>query len=299
MSTPVEATTVIPASAGMTGAVRSPQTRESSSRARPGISSPAGQATLTGVGSLVSTSSTSGRRRFRVADHPEWLMLAVAAAAWIALALMLGWLTGSGGVIGGHHHGAAGPSHTHSFDGQLLSWTVMVVAMMLPTTVPHLRYLAFNTRRSRRQRSIALFVLGYLAVWLVPGLALAVVPSPAPAALIAIAVLTAGAWELTPAKRRALRRCCRTHPVGYAGASADASAVEYGLRHGVNCLLVSGVAMAALMLAGHPWWATVALAVAMAAQKLLSRPERWRAMIAIGWLASGLAVAGAAVLPAA
>lgn len=248
------------------------------------------------AGYPVPIGATSGRTRFRLSDHPEWLALAVAASAWVWLVSSLGWLTAGGAAFGGHHHDPAAPPHMHSFDAHLLIWTVMVVAMMLPTTVPHLRYLAFNTRRSRRQRSIALFLLGYLAVWLVPGLALAPVPSPLPAALVAAGVVVAGVWELTPVKRRALRRCCRTWPVGYAGASADAGAVEYGLRHGVICLLVGGPAMVALMLAGHPWWATVALTVVMAAQKLLSRPERWRAMVALGWLASGLAVAGAALL---
>ncbi len=238
------------------------------------------------------------RGRDRLGRHPEWPALLIAAVAWGWLALALGWL-GPGGwtLLPGHHHGTVGASgHPHSIDDQLLIWVVMVLAMMLPTTVPHLRYLAFNTRTSRRQRAIGLFLLGYLAVWSVPGLALAVVPSPVPAALVAAAVLAAGGWELTPVKRRALRRCCRTWPVGYAGPRADAAAVEYGLRHGAVCLLVGGPAMAALMLAGHPWWATVALAVVMTAQKLLSRPERWRAIVAIGWVASGLAVAGSALL---
>ena len=33
-------------------------------------------------------------------------------------------------MIGGHHHGAAGPSHTHSFDGQLLSYTDAALAAL-------------------------------------------------------------------------------------------------------------------------------------------------------------------------
>lgn len=236
--------------------------------------------------------------RDQLSRHPEWLTLLLAAAAWTWLAVALGWFHAGGGsvLLPGHQHGPVGTSEPpHSIDDNLLIWVAMVIAMMLPTTVPHLRYLAFNTRASRRQRSIALFLLGYLAVWLAPGLTLAFIESP-PAALVAAAVLAAGLWELAPVKRRALRRCCRTWPVGYAGPRADAGAVEYGLRHGVVCLLVGGPAMVALMLAGHPWWATVALTVVMAAQKLLSRPERWRAMVAIGWLASGVAVAGAAML---
>lgn len=240
------------------------------------------------------------RRRVRdwLGRHPEWLALSLAAAAWVWLALALGWFNPAGGstLLPGHHHGPVGASEpVHSIDDRLLIWVVMVVAMMLPTTVPHLRYLGFNTRTSRRQRSVALFLLGYFAVWLVPGFALSLAGATAPG-WIAAAVLAAGTWELTPLKRRALRRCCRTWPVGYSGAPADAAAVEYGLRHGVVCLLVTGPAMVALMLAGHPWWATVALTGVMAAQKLLERPDRWRTMVAIGWLASGVAVAGSVLL---
>lgn len=236
--------------------------------------------------------------RDRLGRHPEWLALLAAAAAWGWLALALGWFTPTGAatLLPGHHHGPAGASEApHSADAQLLIWAAMVIAMMLPTTVPHLRYLGFNTRASRRQRAVALFLLGYLAVWLAPGFVLTLV-GVTPSWVLVVAVLIAGAWEWTPLKRRALRRCCRTWPVGYAGASADAAAVEYGLRHGGICLLATGPAMVALMLAGHPWWATAALAVVMAAQKLLSHPERWRTMVAIGWLASGVAVAGSALL---
>lgn len=236
--------------------------------------------------------------RDRLTRHPEWLALLTAAAGWVWLALALGWFTpgSASALLPGHHHGPSdGSAPPHSVDDQLLVWLVMVVAMMLPTTVPHLRYLGFNTRTTRRQRTLALFLLGYLAVWTAPGLALALA-GPAHPWIVVATVLLAGAWELTPVKRRALRRCCRTWPVGYAGPSADAAAVEYGLRHGVTCLAVSGPAMVVLMLAGHPWWATVALAAVMAAQKLVSRPERWRTLVAIGWLASGVAAAGAVLL---
>jgi len=224
--------------------------------------------------------------------HPEWLVLLLAAAGWTLLAFVL---AGSVGHLADHHTPAQhAPVAAASFDQLLVTWLVMVVAMMLPTTVPHLRYLAFNTRASRTQRSILLFVLGYLGVWFAPGVLVALLPVPVTAVVLAAGILAAGVWELTPVKRRALRRCCRTWPVRYSGAAADASAVEYGLRHGVVCLLVSGPPMVALMLAGHPWWASVVLAVVMAAQKLLAQPERWRAAVAIGWLAAGLAMAGIA-----
>ena len=223
-------------------------------------------------------------------DHPEWLTLTLSAVLWVPLAWTL-----AGTVTLDHHHGSDGAPHPSAgFDTHLLIWTLMVAAMMLPTTIPHLRYVGFATRVRRRQRSVLLFALGYLSVWTLPGFTFALLPLPIGSAMVALAVMTAAAWELTPIKQQALRRCCRTWPIRYAGAAADSSALEYGVRHGAICLLVSGPAMIVLMLAGHPWWATVALAVLRAAQKLLSDPLRWRTVVALGWLAAALAVAGVA-----
>ena len=224
-------------------------------------------------------------------DHPEWLILAIAALAWIPLLWTL-----AGTFTLDHHHGrTAAPEPVRGYDTHLALWLLMAVAMMLPTTVAHLRYVGFGTRASRRQRSILLFALGYLTAWTLPGFATALVPQPAALTTVVIAVLFAAGWELTPVKRRALRACCRTSPVRYGGSVADSAAVEYGLRHGGRCLLVSAPAMIALMLGGHPWWAAIALALVMAGQKLLSEPVRWRTVVALGWLGTALAVAGVAL----
>ena len=224
-------------------------------------------------------------------DHPEWLILTIAALAWIPLLWTL-----AGTFTLDHHHGpAAAPEPIGGYDTHLAMWSMMAVAMMLPTTVPHLRYIGFGTRVSRRQRSILLFALSYLTAWTLPGFAIALVPQPAAPVAVVIAVLFAAGWELTPVKRRALRACCRTSPVRYRGPVADSAAAEYGLRHGGRCLLGSGPAMIALMLGGHPWWATVALALVMAGQKLLSEPVRWQTVVALGWLGAALAVTGVAL----
>ena len=256
----------------------------------------------------VAGRAASARRFDVVRDHPEWLVLLVSLAGWVWLGTVLAGAASTPGAQAGHaghQHGPvqgdpfALPAASGSaamavapiFAAHLGVWLAMTIAMMLPTTVPHVRYIGFAVRESRRQRAILWFGFGYLVVWLAPGMLLAVLP-PAPPMAVAIAVLVAGAWEWTPVKRRMLRRCCRTWPVRYAGPASDASALEYGIRHGLTCLAVSGPAMAALMLAGHPWWATAALSVLMAAQKLLSAPDRWRTPVAIGWLAGGVALTG-------
>lgn len=229
-----------------------------------------------------------GDRTRRLEDHPEWLVLALAALAWI------GFFVSSGSGLAGAHSHEAGA--TGSSVDPLLTWMLMVIAMMLPSTAPHLRYVGFGVRRAVRQRAVLLFVLGYLTVWTLPGLLLTLLP-PVPLPALAVLLLATAAYELTPVKSRALRTCCRTSPVRYSGTAADASAVEYGLRHGWVCLVASGPGMAALMLAGHAWWAVVVGTAVMCGQKLLNESRRWRLPVALGWFAAGVAVLSVAALP--
>ena len=227
---------------------------------------------------------TSGRLSAWRRNHPEFLALLIAAGAWVLLGGLLS-------ATAGHHHGG----QAGSYDQHLTVWVAMVPAMMLPTTLPHLRYVGFATQAARTQRSVLLFSLGYGAVWLLLGLVVAAVPQPLTGWPLALVVAAAGGWEVSRIKGRALKRCCRTWPVRYTGPAADASAVEFGLRHGAACLLVGGPAMIALMLAGHPWWAAVTLFAVMLGQKLITAPQRWSVAVALGFAAVAVAVAGTAV----
>jgi predicted metal-binding membrane protein len=102
----------------------------------------------------------------------------------------------------------------------LLTWVVMMAAMMLPAAAPVVLAVDRWARRSGRSRLAAVgFLAGYLADWSVAGLgAYAVLaglehryPSPGPPAVRAGAVLlvVAGIWQLTPPPGRRLPRCCR------------------------------------------------------------------------------------------
>ena len=227
-----------------------------------------------GLGSL---SSLAGRR-------PEWSVLAAAAAGWVLLSGLVWWPAGHAG----HHHPA------------LLGWLLMTVAMMLPTTVPAVRYVAFASRRRRRQRSILAFCLGYLASWLALGGVVSAVLALTAGPLLArpdplttaIAQAVAAGWELTGWKRLALRRCHRTYPIRFRGFAADASAAAYGLRHGLTCLGACGPAMTALMVAGHPLVLTAVVSALMFAQLMLRESERWRPAVAVGGVAGALLVLG-------
>ena len=229
--------------------------------------------------------------------HPEWAPLGVSLLCWVPLA-RLAWLPSmmSDPMPGMEHaHSAVRGDIGAAFGHELLVWILMLIAMMLPTTVPAARYVAFASRRARRQRSVLAFGLGYLVAWLPLGvlvsLLLAVLP-PFGAVPVAIAIALAGAWELTPAKRLALRRCHRTSPVRFDGLAADRSAAGFGWKHGRTCVFIGGPAMIALTALGHPVLATVIVAMIMFGQKIIRRPERWTPGLAVGGVLAGLLVLG-------
>jgi predicted metal-binding membrane protein len=169
----------------------------------------------------------------------------------------------------------------------------MVVAMMLPTTAPALRYVAQSSRRTWRPAMAAAFAGAYLGAWMLLAPVAAGVHAFAPASplLPIAALLVAAAWELTPWKRRALRHCHRSMPVRFSGVAAVASVLRFGMRNGLACAAACAPAMLAIAIAGHPLLATVAIAGLLTGEKLLERGERLRP-----WIAATLLVAAALVV---
>jgi predicted metal-binding membrane protein len=132
-------------------------------------------------------------------------------------------------------------------------WTLMTVAMMLPTSWPLLTL--FNTitrQRDDHLRLIALVVAGYLGVWTLFGFLVHsgdrvlhhLVENSAwltsHAWLIGAATfLIAGAYQFTPLKYRCLDKC--RSPFAFIagtwrGVDARKEAFWLGLRHGIFCI---------------------------------------------------------------
>jgi predicted metal-binding membrane protein len=166
----------------------------------------------------------------------------------------------------------------------------MTAAMMLPSAVPA----AGQVARLARRNPTVLFVAGYLAVWTVYGLAAYGLyrflssldtgwlawdergPWVAGAVIVA-----AGIYELTPVKRRSLRRC---RSAGHPG-----SALRSGLAHGLDCVGCSAGLMAVLFVLGVMslvWMALVA--VAIFAEKVLPHGARLAAPLAVVLVALGV-----------
>jgi len=239
--------------------------------------------------------------------RPEWSVLVLVVVAWVGFAV-LAWgppvhvMAMSPGVesaaapMTGHRvsAGSTAPDWAalRAYLRGIAMWEVMVAAMMLPATIPLVRLVAFATRRTRRQRSIGMLCVGYLLAWLPLGAVAAIwhlldVPPRAATAAAVVALVFAGACELTPMKVRALRRCHRTLPIRYSGRAADSSALRLGVVNGQACVLSCGPVMIALVVLGHPAVATVAVGAVMFAQASHRRADGWRGYVAaLGFLAA-------------
>jgi predicted metal-binding membrane protein len=149
-----------------------------------------------------------------------------------------------------------------------LMWTVMMIAMMVPSAGPMI--LAFATINRRRAAAgglavpTAIFLAGYLVAWTAVSLvatlaqwALQAVALLAPETLSVTPVagglllLAAGIWQLTPIKYACLARC--QSPLGFILSEwreGGRGAFVMGLRHGVFCVGCCWTLMALLFVAG-------------------------------------------------
>jgi predicted metal-binding membrane protein len=207
--------------------------------------------------------------------HPEWTAAVVALFAW-ALLVLAPWAGGSG-THSQHAHGSEAP-----WLASVAAWLLMSTAMMVPAALPVIRHAALTTMWRRRQRVVALFVAPYLALWLVFGiLTLAIVDwsrgvlELGRPTLLAVALVAAAAWELTPLKRRSLRAGHLVAPLPPQGLRADAAAAGAALRYGYWSLAGCWALMLAMAVAGAEGLLLMALlAVVIAAQKVLVRGAR-------------------------
>jgi len=174
----------------------------------------------------------------------------------------------------------------------LVSWAVMMAAMMLPATAP-MAVARVRDRPAGRGRATLAFVAGYLLVWSAVGLvAYALVEGVRSLGLGFLAwdqggryvaggaIVAAALFQLTPAKDACLRRC------------RDPHAARNGIEHGVHCVACCWaltVALFALGVMSIGWMAFVAALIA--AERLLPSRLMVQRAIAVVLAALGLAVA--------
>lgn len=175
------------------------------------------------------------------------VLVVVALAAWFA-------------IVAGFDGDGAG------LVGFVATWTVMMVAMMLPSAMP---FILLYQRGATRWATTAL-ACGYIAVWGTVGVAAWALDAKAMDIPVPAVLLAAGIYQLTPAKHACLRRC-RT-PADFLVERWRANAFVLGADHGRYCLGCCWALMAVLVVAGMMGiiW-VVAIAAIVAAEKLSNR----------------------------
>jgi hypothetical protein len=158
----------------------------------------------------------------------------------------------------------------------------MIAAMMLPLIVPMVRHVAVRSFAARRERAVGTFVLGYLLIWLLVGLAmwlalpalrqgLAYLGLADHGGLIACSL--AALWQISPAKRRAVNRCHRTLPLHAVGFAADRDAMTFGLLLAGRCVAVCLPAMAAPLLGSAGLVGMLAVLAVLLAERARRAPQ--------------------------
>jgi predicted metal-binding membrane protein len=184
----------------------------------------------------------------------------------------------------------------------LIAWGVMMTAMMLPSAIPMIALYGALSRNfsqtGQKGLPAALFTLVYLALWLLFGVPIyaanvvvdrAIHSSSTVASLapygVALVLLAAGVYQLTPLKRACLRMC--QSPLGFLMGhwrSGYRGTFKMALTHAVYCIGCCWGLMVVLVVAGAmalQW--VLLIAVAVFVEKVVPRGE-WTARFVGGAL---------------
>jgi predicted metal-binding membrane protein len=191
-----------------------------------------------------------------------------------------------------------------SIDVFIASWTVMMVAMMLPSATPLVFEFARNAEgRHGWQAATALLALTYIGVWLAFGLVCYALyngvgmPWPNQGLVGGAALVIAGLYALTPLKRATEARCrelCALHgPLPF---NLMRSAVVAGGRYGLSCLGCTAGLMVAMMLIGmaNLVWMIVITAVIVTYKLVPAPTRRWGVALSVALVILGVLYAASA-----
>jgi predicted metal-binding membrane protein len=179
-----------------------------------------------------------------------FLMTALITLAWLAL---WAWGRSPGGLFYGHH----GPDVFTRGGAFMLvfmaGWTVMVVAMMLPTSLPLIMLFRTITRRRRdRALLVALLIVGYVGIWTLFGIVVyfggwmlqQIVQQSGwletNAWILGTGIVTlAGLYKSAPLKYKCLEKC--RSPLSFVmehwrGSHERSQALRLGMQYGLFCV---------------------------------------------------------------
>lgn len=204
-----------------------------------------------------------------------------------------------------HSHGG-GTHDMWTIYFALAGWTLMTVAMMLPTTFPLVAlFLSFVRTRVNRVRLMAYLVGGYLWVWtlfgfvvyavhrLIRGAVEQTVWLEANLWVVAAGVLLlAGLYQFTALKHKCLEKC--RSPLSFImehwhGGRGEHEAFHLGVRHGVFCIGCCWSLMLLMFVVGvgSLGW-MLALAAVMAVEKNIRWGRRLSVPLGLLLIATGV-----------
>jgi predicted metal-binding membrane protein len=188
----------------------------------------------------------------------------------------------------------------------IAGWLVMLLAMMLPTTLPLVAmFNKLTSARADRARLLGLLVVGYLGIWIVAGMMIYLGDAVLHAAVArsdwlaehvwaigAATLLLAGIYQFTPLKYHCLEKC--RSPFSFItqhwrGRDEAGQAFMLGVHHGVFCVGCCWTLMV-LMFAvgvGNFGWMLV-LGAIMAVEKNMPWGRRLSAPLGVALVAWGL-----------
>ena len=234
---------------------------------------------------------------------PGLSLIALAAAGWAYVAHQAASMGSMESAMGGMAMGGIGGIAAFFF-----AWTTMMVAMMVPATLPLIllyRIIARN-RLSPLQARVGMVSLlaGYVAVWAAAGVPVYTYALFAEAAgslasvLPALLLIVGGAYQFTPLKRICHARC--SSPLFFLMSKwrpRASGAVGLGMLHGVDCLgCCAGlmVGLVALGLMNLAWMLTAA--VIIFAEKTIPNSHRIAGPLGVVMISGGVVLLATSLL---
>jgi predicted metal-binding membrane protein len=239
-----------------------------------------------------------------VADQRRPIVVVVVAIAVAWIAAIVADVVGGSRVL--HHDsliegGWPLPAALLVF---VVAWQLMIVAMMLPSSLPLLRlFVAVAARQDRPARATAALIAGYASVWTAFGVSAFVFDiavhrvvervgfiQARPHLVAGSVLLVAGAFQFSDLKDRCLREC--RHPAPFLMsryARGPRAAFRLGTAHGMFCLGCCWALMLVGFAAGvaNLWW-MAALTALMVLEKTARHGREASTPIGIGLLVAGV-----------
>lgn len=188
-------------------------------------------------------------------------------------------------------------------------WILMIIAMMLPTSLPLISlFFAINRRKKDRLALIYLLVIGYLSLWtffgllvllgdwlLHTGVSQSLWLETHPWVISATILVAAGIYQFSALKYHCLEKC--RSPLSFIvehwyGKDERKQAFRLGVRHGlfcIGCCWSLMLVMFAVGMGNFGWM--VGLGTVMAVEKNVGWGRILSPLLGIGLLASGLILA--------